>query len=108
MKLVIAIVNGNDSNDVQNNLTKNGFFATKLATTGGFLKKGNTTFLIGVSENKIDDVFKIIKDNAKKRTEKAPTVTPSEISDFVSPVMIDVVVGGATVFVLDVEGFEKF
>lgn len=108
MKLIIAIVNGKDSSDVQTNLTKNGFFVTKLATTGGFLKKGNDTFLVGVNESKVDEVFSIIKDNAKKRTEKAPAVTPGDLSDFITPVMVDVVVGGATVFVLDVDNFEKF
>lgn len=108
MKLIIAIINGKDSNEVSSNLTKNGFFVTKLATTGGFLKKGNDTFLIGVNETKVEDVFSIIKQFAKKRVEKAPTVTPGEIADFMNPVMIDVVVGGATVFVLDVDNFEKF
>lgn len=108
MKLIIAIVNGKDSNEVSNNLTKNGFFVTKLATTGGFLKKGNVTFLIGVSENKVDEVFSIIKEHAKKRVEKMPAVTPGDLSEFISPVMVDVVVGGATVFVMDVDNFEKF
>ena len=49
MKLIIAIVNNDDSSDVQTALTEGGFFVTKLATSGGFLKKGNTTFFIGTN-----------------------------------------------------------
>ena len=47
MKLIVAIVNSDDSASVQEGLTEGGYFVTKLSTTGGFLKKGNTTFLIG-------------------------------------------------------------
>ena len=46
MKLIFAVVNGDDSQAVSKALTKNGFFATKLASTGGFLSAGNTTFMI--------------------------------------------------------------
>ena len=80
MKLIIAIVNSDDSTIVQASLTKEGYFVTKLSTTGGFLKKGNTTFFIGTDE----------------------------MGEFFTPIMVDVMVGGATVFVLDVEQFEKF
>ena len=53
MKLIIAIVNNDDSNAVQTALTEGGFFVTKLATSGGFLKKGNTTFFIGTNDDKV-------------------------------------------------------
>ena len=108
MKLVIAIVNSDDSSTVQGNLTKSGYFVTKLSTTGGFLKKGNTTFLIGVDKDKVDEVMTIIKANAKKRVVKEPTVPPSEMGEFFSPIMVDVLVGGATVFVMNIDQFEKF
>ena len=94
MKLIIAIVNSDDSSSVQAALTEEGYFVTKLSTTGGFLKKGNTTFFIGK--------------NSKKRVEKEPTVPPTEMGEFFTPIMVDVLVGGATVFVLDIEQFEKF
>lgn len=108
MKLIIAIVNSDDSTSVQASLTKAGYFVTKLSTTGGFLKKGNTTFFIGTDDDKVERAISIIKDNSKKRIEKEPTVSPTEMGEFFTPIMVDVLVGGATVFVLDVEQFEKF
>ncbi|MDD8048536.1 MAG: cyclic-di-AMP receptor [Thomasclavelia sp.] len=108
MKLIIAIVNSDDSSSVQSALTKAGFFSTKLSTTGSFLKKGNTTFMIGTNHDKVDEALNIIKENSRKRIEKEPTVPPTEMGEFFTPVMVDVTVGGATVFVLDVDQFEKF
>lgn len=107
MKLIIAIINNDDSLYVQSALTEHGYFATKLATSGGFLKKGNTTFFIGTDDEKVDGAIEIIKKHARKRVVKEPTLPPSEIGDFFNPVMVDVAVGGATVFVVDVERFEK-
>ncbi len=108
MKLVIAIINSDDHNAVQKGLTHGGYFVTKLSTTGGFLKKGNTTFLIGTNDDKVDDVISIIKKYSKKRVEKEPTVPPTEMGEFFTPIMVDVLVGGATVFVLNIDQFEKF
>ena len=107
MKLIIAIVNNDDSNSVQTALTEGGFFVTKLATSGGFLKKGNTTFFIGTNDDKVEHAVGIIKENSKKRVEKEPTVPPTEMGEFFTPIMVDVLVGGATVFVVDVDRFEK-
>ena len=103
MKLIIAIVNSDDSSSVQAALTEEGYFVTKLSTTGGFLKKGNTTFFIGTNDDKVEHAVGIIKENSKK-----PTVPPTEMGEFFTPIMVDVLVGGATVFVLDIEQFEKF
>lgn len=107
MKLIITIVNNDDSNTVQSALTENGFFITKLATSGGFLKKGNTTFFIGTNDDKVDKALDIIKQHARKRVVKEPTVPPTEMGEFFTPIMVDVLVGGATVFILDVDRFEK-
>ena len=107
MKLIIAIVNNDDSSTVQSALTEGGFFVTKLATSGGFLKKGNTTFFVGTNDDKVDGAIEIIKANAKKRVEKEPTVPLTEMGEFFTPIMVDVLVGGATVFVVDVDRFEK-
>ena len=107
MKLIIAIVNRDDSAEVQEALTEGGFFVTKLSTTGGFLKKGNTTFFIGTNDDKVDGAIDIIRAHAKKRVIKEPTVPPTEMGEFFTPIMVDVLVGGATVFVVNVDRFEK-
>ena len=106
MKLIFAIVNNDDSNSVATNLTASGFSVTKLATTGGFLKAGNTTFIVGTDDEKVDDVLEIIKAHSRKRTQVMP-VTQNFTPGLFSSVPVEVKVGGATVFVLNVERFEK-
>ncbi|MFR6666446.1 MAG: cyclic-di-AMP receptor, partial [Thomasclavelia spiroformis] len=69
---------------------------------------GNTTFLIGTNDDKVDDCISVIKAKAKKRVEKEPTIPPTEMGEFFTPIMVDVLVGGATVFVLNIDQFEKF
>ena len=66
MKLIIAIVNSDDSSSVQAALTEEGYFVTKLSTTGGFLKKGNTTFFIGTNDDKVDELNKKIEEQCLK------------------------------------------
>ena len=107
MKLIIAIVSAEDQNRVSKHLTQHGFSATKLSTTGGFLMAGNTTFLIGCEEDKVDEALGIIKRHSQKRTRLVPASSmPPHAGAYVSA-PVEVTVGGATVFVVDVEKFEK-
>ncbi len=106
MKLILAIVNNDDSPVVANNLTANGFAVTKLATTGGFLKAGNTTFIVGTDDEKVPDVISIIETHSKRRTQVVPTSIGEGTAMFESA-PLEVSVGGATIFVLDVEQFKK-
>ena len=75
MKLVLAIVSNDDSSMVSSALTKEGFQVTKLATTGGFLMAGNTTFLTGVDDDKVDRVIEIIASQSSQRTQIIPIST---------------------------------
>ncbi len=106
MKLIFAIVNNDDSSSVATSLTAEGFSVTKLATTGGFLKAGNTTFIVGTEDEKVDQVLEVIKAHSRKRTQVMP-VTQNFTPGLFSSVPVEVKVGGATVFVLNVERFEK-
>lgn len=106
MKLILAIVSSDDSSKVSSGLTKAGYSVTKLATTGGFLLSGNTTFLIGVENEKVDDVLKIISKFSKKRSQMVPTSSSFGVGVYDS-FPVEVSVGGATVFVMNVERFEK-
>lgn len=104
MKLIIAIVSSDDANRVSIGLTKGGLSATKLATTGGFLKTGNTTFLVGVEDESVEAVMEVLRACSSRREQLVPVSTGA--ADL--PVMpVKVSVGGATVFVTDVERFEK-
>ena len=67
MKLIIAVVSNDDSHSLSNALTKENFAVTKLATTGGFLKIGNTTMLIGTEEDRVEKCIEIIKEESKQR-----------------------------------------
>ena len=106
MKLVLAIINHDDANAVTQALTKKGFTSTKLATTGGFRMAGNVTNLVGVDEEKVQTVIDIIHDQSHSRKQMIPTST--EMSYGYYPSMpVEVTVGGATIFVLDIERFER-
>ena len=108
MKLIYAIVNNDDSHDVSSSLTKSGFFATKLASTGGFLMSGNTTFMICVDDDKVDDVINIITERSRRRKQYLPaTNIAGAAMHGAASFPVEVSVGGATIFVTDVERFEK-
>lgn len=106
MKLVIAIVNKDDEKKVQKALVENRFFATKLSTAGTFLRAGNATFLIGVNDEKVQDIIDIIEKHSKKRTKLVPNTIVNEFGSF-SSLPLEVEVGGATVFIVNVDQFIK-
>lgn len=106
MKLVYAIVNNDDSHAVSSALTKNGFSATKLASTGGFLMSGNTTFLMCVDDDKIDQIIDVIAKHSHKRKQFVPSATSYGVGSYTS-FPVEVSVGGATIFVTNIERFEK-
>ncbi|MCL1936615.1 MAG: cyclic-di-AMP receptor [Defluviitaleaceae bacterium] len=105
LKLVIAIVHDDDAGVIMDNLRESGFSVTKLASSGGFLRIGNTTILSGVEEERLEELLKIIKENGSSRTQIAPS-TPSFFEALQAPVKITL--GGATIFVLDVDKFIRF
>ena len=103
MKLIIAIVRGYDAPGLLDVLANRHIGATKLAATGGFMREGRTTFLIGVQDEEEDEVIDIIKNNCSKRLEATPQFKPT--GDQVPPVAVPVEheAGGAIIFVMDVE-----
>lgn len=108
MKLVISIVQDEDAPKLVDRLMKEGFGVTKLASTGGFLRAGNTTLLIGVEKAKVDYVIEIISDLCQMRTQLTTSPAPTTWSSGVyMPYPVEVQVGGATIFVLDVDQFQK-
>lgn len=111
MKLLIAIVQDEDAGKLVSALMGDGYGVTKLATTGGFLRAGNTTLLIGVDDARMDGAMAIIEKVCRSRKQIA--AAPSQMSGAgtlsgMTPYPIEVVVGGATVFTVNVEQFKKF
>lgn len=106
MKLLLAIVNNDDAHSVSTSLSREGFSVTKISSTGGFLMSGNSTFLIGVEDADTNRAKEIIAQNCKKREQVVPNSIVKGDPSALSPDMTKVTVGGATVFVLNVEEFE--
>ena len=108
MKLVIAIIQDEDANRLVAELMNGGYSVTKLATTGGFLRAGNTTLLVGVDDEKLDNALGVIEKVCKSRKQIATTPSPiSGTTGVYVPYPVEVTVGGATIFVMDVEQFKK-
>ena len=108
MKLVMAIVNDEDAFLIMDALGEKGFSVTKLASTGGFLRTGNTTLICGVEDEKVDELTSTLERYCKGRKQVAssnPTHTTG-IEGY-APYPIEVTVGGGTIFVLNVDEFRK-
>ena len=106
MKLILAIVSNDDASSVSSSLTKGGYSVTRLATTGGFLRAGNTTIIVGTDDDKVEHGIEIIGNESKRRTEIVPSTASYDIGRYAS-FPVEVQVCGATIFVLDVEQFKK-
>ncbi|MFC4024145.1 cyclic-di-AMP receptor [Oceanobacillus longus] len=109
MKLIMAVVQDKDSNRLVNALGEGDFQTTKLATTGGFLKEGNTTLMVGCKDDEVDLALKIIEDNCSHREQMVAPISPmGGNADSYIPKPVKVEVGGATVFILPIESFYQF
>lgn len=104
MKLIIAIVNSDDVGVLTGVLNKKGYSVTRLSTTGGFLRVGNVTLMIGVEEDEVQLIMDIIKDKCQTRKQIATTSAPMT---GLASYPVEVEVSGAITFVIDVERFEK-
>lgn len=106
MKMITAVIHKEDTRTVCGALIEAGFSVTRLATTGGFLMAGNTTLMTGVDDDKVDTCIRIIRECCHQHQEVVPNVAGyDDNGPRVEPMTITV--GGATVFVTNVERFEK-
>lgn len=109
MKLIYAIVRNDNEDDVVSQLTQHRYSVTRLSTTGGFLKKGNTTLMIGAEDDKVEEVISIIKQECgqhQKLTVNMPYISGTTMVNYATmPMTVDV--GGATIFVINVDRYEK-
>ena len=107
MKLLIGIINNDDASELLSEITRASFRATKLATSGGFLRAGNVTVLVGVEDERLDELVGIFENCCSKRTQMVPTVPPFIGEGFVNTAPVQISIGGATIFVIDVEKYIK-
>ena len=108
MKLVMAIIHDDDAFQITDVLNERGYSVTKLASTGGFLRAGNTTLICGVDDDRVSDLVSVIEAQCRSRKQITPvSSTLMSPSDSYSPYPVEITVGGATIFVLDVLEFRK-
>ncbi len=88
MKLILAILRDEDVETISHELVGHGFRVTRIASTGGFWRRGNTTFMIGVEDEKVEQAIQVMKDHCSP---------PSEPNAH-----------RATVFVLNVSQYDHF
>lgn len=109
MKLVMSIVHSDDAGRLVSALTAAGFRATTISTTGGFLRQGNATVFVGTDDDKVDRVLELIRENCRTRRQFINPLPPvMEPGEMYLPTPVDVQLGGATVFVMDVARFEHY
>jgi uncharacterized protein YaaQ len=108
LKLIIAVVQGEDAPRTVLALTDKGISSTRISSSGGFLQQGNVTLMIGVDDGQVQDALQVIHDNCRERSRYLTPVPPlAEPGEFFMAYPVEVQVGGATVFVMSVDSFEK-
>ena len=107
-KLVLVILADSDADRLTKALLEQGIPMTKLGSTGGFLRKGNTTLLSGVGEEEVETVMQTVRRTCQARTEYITLTDPLQAMEGMplgEPLAVRV--GGAVVFVVNVERFAK-
>lgn len=107
MKLVMTIISNSDVEKVLAAVAQNGYFATKISTSGQFLVDGHTAILIGCADERVEKLYEILKSNVKKRVIKTPGVK-STISGSLLNQAVDVEEYGAVAFTINIEDYQKF
>jgi uncharacterized protein YaaQ len=108
VKLIVAVVHNEDAHVLIDALLKHEHRATWLHSSGGFLKQSNATVLVGVEDAKVEEVVGLVRENCHTRTQVVSPIPPiMEPGEFFMPYPLEVEVGGAVVFVLPVEKYER-
>jgi uncharacterized protein YaaQ len=108
VKLIVAIVHNEDAGALVDALLDQEFRATRLHSSGGFLKQSNASIMVGVEDGQVDEVMEIVRETCNSRTQVVNPMPPiMEPGEFFMPYPLEVEVGGATVFVLPVERYER-
>jgi uncharacterized protein YaaQ len=107
MKLVVAIVQDYDTDHLLRAVTEAGLSATRIASTGGFLRTGNTTVLMGVPDDAVARCLTLVADCCQARVQRAGEEEFLDVTEWAAPGVAEVRIGGAAIFVLRVARFER-
>ncbi len=108
MKLVFIIVQDDDTQKLLKELVKNNFMVTKLSSSGGFLKRGSTTVFLGVKDDELDKLKDVVESTCKFRKEMVPSIPVVSQGILSSSRAVEVNVGGAVMFVVNLEELIKY
>jgi uncharacterized protein YaaQ len=108
LKLIVAVVQAEDAQRTVAALTDKGISSTRISSSGGFLQQGNVTLMIGVEDAQVPEAMQVIHENCRERSRYlSPVPLLGEPGEFFMADPVEVQVGGATVFVVPVDSFEK-
>src|SRR5687767_9016838 len=108
MKLIVAVVQDYDVDRLLHRVTDAGLRATRIASTGGFLRTGNTTVLLGVPDAEVARCLSLLGESCGARVERAATDPGPDLPELYASGMANVTVGGAVAFVAGIERVERF
>lgn len=108
MKLIVAIVQDYDCDRLLSALSGAGIGATRIASTGGFLRTGNTTVFMGVPDERVRDCLAAVRSACQARVQRAPEELTLDLAEWNPGGVAEVTIGGAVVFVTPVSRFERF
>ena len=104
MKLVMAVISNKDVSKVLDAITKEGFFSSRISTTGQFLADGHTTLFIGTEDHKVEQLFDVLGKHVTKRVVRQVGVA-STLEGSLLRQPVDVEEYGAVAFVINVDEF---
>lgn len=107
MKLIVAIVQAYDTDPLLRNVTNAGFRVTRIQSTGGFLRAGNSTVFMGVDDDRVRECLDVIRACAGSRVEVVPDDLEAEILELTGADVHTVALGGGVAFVLPIARFER-
>ncbi len=108
MKMILAVIKGDDVKNVTKQLLTEGFQFTTLASTGGFLRTKSTTLLCGMRNERVPAALDILKRFASSKKGSPPGLSTGALGYVATDIPAEFTFGGATVFVMDIEKFVKF
>jgi uncharacterized protein YaaQ len=104
-RLMTVVVQEQDVDAAMRSLKKSGIYTTRLSSTGGFLGRRSSTLLIGLVSGQEEEILNILRQNCRTRVEYV--TIPLEGSPLPLPAPTPITVGGATIFLMDVDRYEE-
>jgi len=105
-QLVIAIVAGSQAGALIRTLTRDGFYVTQIASSGGVVREATVSLLVGLDQVRLPQLLDHIRIHCRTHIQYVPVHLEATLAE-IQPLVLEAQAGGATVYVLDVERFEQ-